>query len=313
MPKRKLTEAEKEAFKAKIQASRAKNKAEKSNSEQPKTATMEFRESNTETNPLVKREAHEIREENIEVRERVEETQKTSDEIAELKKLILEQNARIEQLQKSTESPVKQTAPATGNQTFIVQQSDDRSKRKFGQSLRKELPPEDRLDKDKIYIYVGGTKIMNVYLKDGSEVYAPYDKPIIFSMYNTEQRKTENGESRWYNYSIFTTRSKLECKFVEESPEFGFTIFTKVNDARKIDPELVGKVKEASDVVNRLNDIQLLSSAESYHIDTKNMTLDRIRYELRSFKLAEILQSEKSISQQRVQNLQHFDLHQREV
>lgn len=296
MPKRKLTATEKEVFKAKLQAARAKNKAVNNNSEKLKSATMEYREENEK-----------------EVREEM--SIKTTDEIAELKKLIIEQNEKIERLQKVTDASIKPSVPAGSpiQGQVIIQQVEERSKKKFGQSLRKELPAEDRLDKEKIYIYVGGTKIMNVYLKDGSEVYAPYDKNIVFSLYNTEQRKTENGDTRWYNYSIFSTRSKLECKFVEESPEFGFTIFNKVNDARKVDPELVNKVKEASDIVNRLNDIQLLSTAESYHIDTKNMTLDRIRYELRSFKLAEILQSEKSVSQQRIQNLQHLDLTQRQV
>lgn len=217
------------------------------------------------------------------------------------KKLIEEQNVRFEQMLKTAQIPQGQPIKIDINPEFLRPQQ-DRAKMKFGGTLRKEIPTEDRLPVLKTYIYVGGMYSMNVYLKDGSEKYAPYETPIVFIPFNSEKR----GEV-WYTYSTYSTFSKKECEFIEASPEFGYSIFSKIKEAQKVNPELIQKVKEAADIVNKMSQIQLINTAQSYHIDITKLSNDEIRHELRSYKLAEILQREQATEEAKLRNLTHHD------
>jgi len=309
--RRKKTPEERKAFGEKMKAAREKNKNEREKNkafvyEPPQNDNADFGTTTENSNT-----------EQINT-EKMEEL-KTAEQIAELRKIIEQQqailqsqNEKIEKLSQST------TVTATGQpievkiSPEILRGRDERNKTKFGGALRKEIPPEDRLDMVKTYIYVGGGYVMNVYLKNGSEVYAPYDKSIEFKPYNTEIRKTQNGDV-WYTYSTFSTWSKKECEFIEGSPEWGSGIFSKIKDAQKVDPTIITKIKEAADIANKLTEHQLIEQAQSYHITVAGKSLDEIRAELKQFKLAEILQKEQHADEEKIRNLQHHDMSQRQI
>lgn len=231
-------------------------------------------------------------------------------EIAALKEALKQQqeatNLLMEQFKQLQKGQSSASAPMVISPEIFKQT--DRAKTKFGGTLRKEIPADDRLDMLKTYIHVGGMFVMNVYIKDGSEVYAPYETEVSFKPFNSEFR---NGQ--WYTYSTFSTYSKKECAFIENSPMYGFSIFSKVKDAQKVDPELVQKVAEAADIVNKYSQIQLINAAQSYNINTSGLSNDQIRQQLQNFKLAEILQREQESETQKLKSLYTHEIAQKQL
>jgi hypothetical protein len=227
--------------------------------------------------------------------------EKTSDELDLLRKQVARQ-----------EEMLNQFMAQNGQHPLMVQNQKDRREEKFGKARRKEIPAHDRLSAPKTYIYLGGTFLLNVYKIDGSEVYPPYDTKIHFVARNSDMRRDNQGNVKWAIYSTFSTQSKLECKYIEESPEYNVVIFDRINKVKTLDPHLVEQVKRANEIVKHYDDIQLMNEARSYKIDM-NLTMDNMRSQVISYKLAEIVQMEQTNTASKAQSLFTHDLNQRNV
>jgi hypothetical protein len=275
--KRGWTDEQKKAASEKVQARLAAKAAEKANAENSPADTVKIEQ---------------IKDKPV--------NQKSDNELDELKKIIREQMVKQNDLEAKIAALgiARPTSP------------DDKSYKKFGTSLRKEIPPEDRYSIARTFIYAGGSYVMSGYMKAGTEVYAPYDRPIIFVSSNTIQRQI-NNETKYFQVSVFSTYSKKEAAFVENCPEYGMTIFTKMQDVeRKADLNLINQIQRASMYVNGLTDAQLLNEAQTYKIAT-DINMDEIRTQLKSFKLAEILSKEREKTQEVASRLFEHDMSER--
>lgn len=180
--------------------------------------------------------------------------------------------------------------------------TEDKSHKKFGTALRKEIEPKDRLRVPRTYIYTGGVYVMSVYEKAGvGEVYAPYEKPVVFSNEQTISKKTMDGP-RHFRMSTYSTYSRKECQFIENSPEWQMTIFENTTQALKAPIEITYQIQKASRQIGALPDNVLLRMANDYQIDM-NLEMSEIRYLLKQYKLAEILQEDKSQTHSMMQNV----------
>ena len=221
---------------------------------------------------------------------------------------IMKSDAQIDELReiirKQGEDFERRIAVLTQDKTIGV--TDDKSHKKFGTALRVELPADDRLKDPKTFIYVGGVYVMSVYMKNGTEVYAPLDRPITFIPSNMIPQQV-NGETKYFYVSLYSTYSKKEVKFIENCPEYDMTIFTKMQDVqKKVDLNLTNQIQRASMYVNSLTEGQLLNEGQAYQIDN-SLPMDEIRRELKAFKLAEILQTEKTKTQEVANRLFEHD------
>ena len=281
-----------EARQAKIDKQKAtiqRKKAEK--------LAAETQSNNSENTPIV--------EENNTVEKKTEEVKvdtNANDIIAKQAAFIEKQNEINERLLKSIEELKNAPQSQAPVQTFI-QRPDDNQKKKFGTSLRKEIEPSDRLTLPATFVAIGGLFPMNVYMKNGSEVYAPLDKEIVFKPNFSAKKRMSDGTEKDCWYSLFSTTSKKECEYIRNSPDFGNFIFDNQSAAIDVNYELVDKIKTATVIVNKLSDIQLMQEAATYHISTDGVSADQIRDDLKNIKVSEIMETESSETQRRIQRL----------
>jgi hypothetical protein len=210
-------------------------------------------------------------------------------EFEQLKQMLLQQQEEINRLKQGA-------APA---QQPVYQQPIDRARQKFGTSVRKEIAPADRLEAPKTYIIVGGGFVLSVYQKNGTEVYAPHDKACIFQPTFTDKRRMADGKDRDCIFSGFTTYSKPECKFIEESPYWKTLIFSKTSEAMKVDYEALERLKAISDEIHRMSEVQTLSMAQSYNLDIY-LPLDTIREQLKNIRIADRMQYEEAATRDKL-------------
>jgi len=237
-------------------------------------------------------------------KQKEETTPIANDIIAEQRAFIEKQTKLNEVLLKSIED-LKNATPTQAPTQTIIQSGEVKANQKFGKSLRKELAPDDRLTLPETFVCLGGLFPMNVYRKNGTEVYAPLDKEIIFKPAFTEKKRMSDGKMKDCIYSLFSTSSKKEAQYVRESPHYGDYIFDNQTAATAINYELVTKIKMAADIVNKYNDMQLTQEASRYHIETEGVLADKIREDLKHIKLSEIIETEsietkKSLARLRV-------------
>ena len=202
---------------------------------------------------------------------------------------------RLEEKEKSLDDKIRSlTATSPG----VVE---DRSHKKFGTALRKEIPPSDRMDAQNVYIHTGGIYVMSVYIKNDSEVYAPYERPITFGSEQTVRKQTSEGE-KYFRISMYGTFSKKECEFIENCPEYGFTIFPNTAQAMKADMETTYQIQIASRQIDAMPEAQIIQMGLTYNIP-QNSSLSEIRHKLKMYRLAEILQQQEETTKSMVQNI----------
>ena len=224
---------------------------------------------------------------------------KTEQPSAEQSKIdTTELDAILKRLKEKEETLDEKIRSLTATSPGVVE---DRSHKKFGTALRKEIPPSDRMGVQKVYVYTGGVYVMSVYVKNDSEVYAPYERPITFDNEQTVRKQTSEGE-KYFRISTYSTFSKKECEFIENSPEFGFAIFPNTAQAMKADMEVTYQIQIASRQIDALPEAQILQMSLSYNIP-QNLTLSEIRHKLKMYRLAEVLQQQEESTKSMVQNI----------
>jgi hypothetical protein len=202
-------------------------------------------------------------------------------EQAEQQKIIL---AELEELKKKAQQPT----------TFSYMPPQE--ERKFGSGTRRELPPDDRLDKPVTFLMRGRGFILSVYQKDGTEVYTPYNRPIRFSHTSSDVRRSGSSDDTMH-FSSYMTWSKKEVEYVKESPYFNTLIFDSVTKAMKVNPMIQSAMQQATNHVQTMQDDEVFNHAVAYGIDMR-MNVSKIREQLVAIKLQEILEQEEFYSEQ---------------
>lgn len=183
----------------------------------------------------------------------------------------------------------------------------ERTADKFGIVGKREIPKEDKLDKPKTYVAIGRGLVLSVYMLEGSEVYAPYNRPIKFSLSTFDRRATAHGEKVLF-MSNYATWSKKECEFIEKSPYFNVTIFDVYKKAINIDPDKVVKLEQATSWVNSLTPNALFANAIQYGMDTALGT-DAIKKHLMAIKLAELMSEDEALLARRFKDREAINEH----
>lgn len=164
----------------------------------------------------------------------------------------------------------------------------------FGDTtVPKKIDPKDQLKIPITYITIGRGFNLSAYNRNGSEVVAPYNRPVFFKWRNSDVIKTSNGDKP-IHYSLFTAWSQKEVDFIEGSPYFNLTIFDSVKKASSVDPSVLANIEKASNWISSMTDDQLFAHAAQYGIEINNGN-DYIRKTLIAIRLQEIMDSDERV------------------
>lgn len=179
-------------------------------------------------------------------------------------------------------------------------------KPKFGSGGSKFIPNDDKnVDENGnvipvMFFSIGRYRVVSVYMKEGSEVTAPYGKPIEFRGIGMELGRDGNAADTIY-YCVYETWSKKEAEFLRNSPFYGYTIFDSITKAKGIKPEIVNLINKATNYIMGLEQGQLLSMAKYYGYE--NDTVSQMRHKLIQITLQEYIDQEKNYRDKALTNL----------
>lgn len=208
-------------------------------------------------------------------------------QLHELMKEIQEQKENNKKIQEEIERLKSSPSPSAAPVIYASDQE-----KKFGTSQRREIPEGDRLDKPSTFLMRGRGFILSVYRKDGTEVYAPYDRPIRFMHTSTDTRSGQATDT--LHFSSYSTWSKKEVDFIKNCPLFGSLIFDTVSKAMAVNPAIQSALQQASNHVETMTDDMVFNVARSYGIDL-HLPMPKIKEQVRTIKLQEILEQEDII------------------
>jgi len=189
----------------------------------------------------------------------------------------------------------------------IVHHSDTKDD-KFGSGVKREIPPEDRLSKPVTFLMRGRGLILSVYMKQGSEIYAPYNRPIRFVHTSSDIRRGGLAEDTLH-FSTFSTWSAKEADFVRESPYYNTLIFESITKAMNYDPKLTSAIEQATSHVSAMTDDMVLSNAVSHGVD-KSLPITDIKKILTNFKIQEVLEQEDYFEKKAQQTMKEIGVQQ---
>jgi hypothetical protein len=167
----------------------------------------------------------------------------------------------------------------------------------YGNARNYTIPDTDKIrDKNgnvvsKTFISPSRGFVFGVYEKEGSYLYSPYKRPIHFR--NAVFDKGKSGKAAdIVHFSVFSTWSKKESDYIENSPFFGHIIFDSITKARNVVPAILDAIKRSTLYIAGLKEGELLAMAKSYGV--QDMSRSEMKDYLGKIKLQEILDSEKS-------------------
>lgn len=176
-------------------------------------------------------------------------------------------------------------------QSPVVHQMVKAEERKFGSGLRRQISPDDRLEKPYTFITRGRGFIVSVYMKEGTEIYSPYERPIVFELKSSDVKRSGKAEDV-IHFAMFSTWSKKEVEYIKESPYYNVTVFDSVAKAVNINPKLHSSIEAATNYVSLMSQDQVLAACQQYSLDAR-LGMEKVKERLTAIKLEEILSQEE--------------------
>jgi len=161
-----------------------------------------------------------------------------------------------------------------------------------------DVPDDDYLVNPKTYVTVGKGFILSVYSKNGKDVLAPFNQPIYF---RREFDELEGDNNRVIPFSQYRTHSKIEAKFIEESPYYGVTIHSSLAGAKSINMSNVDKIESVIYNVNRMDKNALMAYAVSRGLNIRDGE-DKLRAAITKMRVAEEMDRDVLLQNKRILN-----------
>jgi hypothetical protein len=179
-----------------------------------------------------------------------------TNEMAEMRKQLSEQRLLIQSLvnNQKSQQPVFTNA--------VIQ----KEKVEFGKYNSESIPDDDYLPKKKTYIKVGKGWVLSTYYKNGKEVLAPFNMPIYF---RREFDEIVGENNRVIPFSHYSTNSRKESEFIEQSPYFGVIVHTTKEEAESVDMTSVDRMENVIMNVQRMDKNSILAKAASLGLNIR--------------------------------------------
>lgn len=183
-------------------------------------------------------------------------------------------------------------------QAVIFKQED----KAFGIYDSSNISTDDFMETPRKYVKFGKGFELAVYIKNGVQVKAPFNKGLYFQKMFDEVVYQENN-TKVIPFCMFQTNSKAEAKFVEESPLYNILIFDDYKKASSIDPNISDKVEQAIHMIQNLKDNEVMAAATGYGIDLRQ-SKERLKSSLIKIKISELTSQEDIIKTRRIEEIQ---------
>lgn len=203
----------------------------------------------------------------------------------------------IEQLKKELQdlSQLVRDGAKFQTQNVVVKQEE----KPFGTYDSSNVGNDDFMETPKKYIKFGKGYVLSVYIKNGRQVLAPFNKEIYFEKKFDDVIHQENN-TKVIPFCMYQTNSKAEAKFIEECPLYNVLIFNDYKKATTINPEIHDKVEQAIHLIQGLRDNDVMAAATTYGIDLRQ-SKDRLKSQLIKIKMNELMSQEGTLNSFRME------------